>query len=75
MILVVVGSLVGGLAGYGVWRRAEEGIARMQGDVAVAVKAENLQENSRGTVPARHESVQAVEFLGAAAQATVSLPD
>lgn len=71
VILALLGSLAGGIAGYGVWHRAQEGIARMQGDVANAVKSESLQANSLGRTPAIHESVQAVEFLGSAAQATV----
>lgn len=70
-LLAVLGGMAGSLAGYGIWRRAQQGIARMQGDVANAVKVESLQENSLGRMPARHESVQAVEFLGGAAQATV----
>ena len=70
-LVVVLGGLAGGLAGYGFWRRAQEGITRMQGDVANAVKSESLQESSQRGAPARHESVQAVEFLGSAAQATV----
>lgn len=69
VFLVVFGSLAGGLAGYGVWRRAEEGIVRMEGDVANAVKVENLQENGRTQAPVVDESVQTVEFLGDAAQA------
>ena len=66
-LLVVLGSL----SSYSIWHRAQEGIARMQGDVANAVKIENVQENSLRRWPARHESVQTVEFLGSAAQATV----
>lgn len=71
VLLVVLGGLAGGLAGYSVWRRAQEGIARMEGDVANAVKVETIQENSQRRVPALHESVQAVEFMKGAAQATV----
>jgi hypothetical protein len=71
VILVVLGSLAGSLAGYSVWRRAQEGITRLQGDVANAVKVESIQGNSLRRGPAQHESVQAVEFLGSAAQATV----
>ena len=43
----------------------------MQGDVANAVKVETVQANSLQRGPAVHESVQAVEFLAGAAQATV----
>ncbi len=71
VILVLLGSLAGAIAGYGVWHGAQAGIARMQGDVANAVTSESLQANSLGQTPARHASVQAVEFLGSAAQATV----
>ena len=71
VILVVLGSLAGGLAGYGIWHRAEEGVARIKGDVANAVKVESVQKNSQGPAPAWHESVQAGELLGSAAQATV----
>ncbi len=71
VILVVLGSLTGGIAGYSVWRRAQEGITRLQGDVANAVKVESIQGNSLRGGPAQHESVQAVELLGSAAQATV----
>jgi hypothetical protein len=71
VILTLLGSLAGGLAGYGVWHRAQAGIARLQGDVANAVKVESLHETGGQRLPAAHESVQAVEFLGGAAQATV----
>ena len=72
-VLPVVALLVvlGGVSSYCVWRAAQEGITRMQGDVANAVKVETVQANSLKRGPAVHESVQAVEFLAGAAQATV----
>ncbi len=67
-ILVVLG---GGLASYGAWRKAQAGIAHMEGDVANAVQVESLHANRKGRAPAVHESVQTVEFLDGAAQAAV----
>jgi hypothetical protein len=54
-----------------VWRQAEQGIARMEGDVSVAVKAEAL--TARAKLPAQGEQaqVESVEFLDGKAMAQV----
>ncbi len=60
-----------GLAGYGVWRTAEAGAARMLGDIANAVKLEEVTARAQGLAASAHESVQAVEFVNGSAMATV----
>lgn len=65
--LVVVAALVG----YGLWRTAEQGIARMQGDVTVAVHLETLKARTRLPSLDEHERVEAVEFRDGKAMAQV----
>ena len=72
--IAIVGMLAV-LVGYGVWCAAQAGIARMQLDVANAVKLESLHARSEAWAPDQHAPVQVsvheVEFLDNAAMATV----
>ncbi len=53
------------------WRTAQEGIVRMQGDVANVVKLETIKAHGRQPALRLHESVQSVEFLDDKAMAAV----
>ena len=59
------------VVGYVVWRTAQEGIVRMQGDVANAVKLETVRAHTRQTAPHIQEDVQTVTFKGDKAMAAV----
>ena len=59
------------LVGYTVWRTAQAGIVRMQGDVANVVKLETIKTHGKQPERKLHESVQSVEFLGDKAMAAV----
>lgn len=65
---VLILSLV---AGYAVWRTAQEGIVRMQGDVANAVMLETVRERTGQTALQIQEDVQKVTFKGDKAMASV----
>jgi hypothetical protein len=73
MLVLAVG------VGYSWWRKAEEGIVQMQGDIANVVKLETIQAqgktqgNTQDTqaAPRLQASVQSVEFLGDKAMAAV----
>lgn len=71
VLLVVLGGMAGGLAAYSLWGRAQEGIARMEGDVASVVRLEGVRTRAEQGTSELHESVQGVEFLANAAAATV----
>lgn len=64
-------TLLALLVGCALWCSAQQGLARMEGDIAVAMKAEMLHQ--RLLVPARdeHESIEAIEFLSGKAMARV----
>ncbi len=57
--------------GYALWYRAEQGLTRMEGDIAVAVQAETLQQRLRLPAVDEHTSIEAVEFLSGTAMARV----
>lgn len=59
------------LVGYAVWRTAQEGIVRMQGDIADLVTLESLRDRAKQPTLQLHGSVQAVEFVNDAAMATI----
>ncbi|MFN8468473.1 MAG: hypothetical protein U0X20_23145 [Caldilineaceae bacterium] len=59
------------LVGFEVWRMAEEGAVRMRGDVANAVKLEEVTARTHRLAAGAHQSVQAVEFQNGSAMATV----
>lgn len=59
------------LVSYSVWRTAQEGIVRMQGDVANAVKLETIKTHGKEVALKLHAAVQSVEFLDDKAMAAV----
>lgn len=61
------------VAGYAVWRTAQEGMARMEGDVANAVKLETVRARSKQTALSLQEDVQAVSFKADKAMAAVAV--
>ncbi len=63
--------VLGMLVGYAVWRTAQAGIVRMQGDVANVVKLETIRTHGKQPELKLHESVQSVAFLGDKAMAAV----
>ncbi len=70
--LGIAGLLVlAALVGYGLWRTAEQGITRMQGDVTVAVHVEALKARAQLPSFAEHERVEGIEFLDGKAMAQV----
>jgi hypothetical protein len=72
VVLVAAAAVVlAALIAYAVWRTAQEGIVRMQGDVVNVVKLEAVQARTQQPAFHRQESVQAVEFLDGDARAAV----
>jgi hypothetical protein len=72
IMLVGAAALILSLvAGYAVWRTAQEGIVRMQGDVVNAVKLETVRAHTGQTAPHIQEAVQAVTFKDDKAMAAV----
>lgn len=61
------------LVSYSVWRTAQAGIVRVQGDVANAVKLEAIKAHGERPAGSLHESVQSVELLGDKAMAMVAV--
>ena len=59
------------VASYAVWRTAQEGIVRMQGDVANAVKLETVKAHAKQAAPPFQQDVQSVAFQGDKAMAAV----
>ena len=59
------------LVGYTMWRTAQAGIVRMQGDVANVVKLETIKTHGKQPELKLHESVQSIEFLDGNAMAAV----
>ncbi len=59
------------VSSYAVWRTAQEGIVRMQGDVANAVKLETVKAHSKLAAPPLQQDVQSVAFQGDKAMAAV----
>ncbi|MFN8464549.1 MAG: hypothetical protein U0X20_03325 [Caldilineaceae bacterium] len=74
VLLLCTGVLVlAMLVSYSVWRTAQAGIVRMQGDVANAVKLETIKSHGNEVAANLYESVQSVEFLGDNAMAMVAV--
>lgn len=67
MAVVVLAALIG----YAVWRTAQEGIVRIQGDVANVVMLETVRDRTERPALQLRESVRAVEFVSDAAMAEV----
>ena len=59
------------VASYALWRTAQEGIMRMQGDVANAVKLETVKAHAKQAAPLLQQDVQSIAFQGEKAMATV----
>jgi hypothetical protein len=64
-------ALLAAAGSYAVWRRAEDGLARLRGSVAVAVKAETLAARARASGECEQSQLEAVEFLNGQAMAQV----
>ena len=71
LALVTVCLGAAALSGYHVWRTAQAGIVRMEGDVANLVRLEAVHTRAEQGTSELHESVQGVQFLDNAAVATV----
>jgi hypothetical protein len=59
------------LLGGALWYSAQQGLTRMEGDIAVAMKAEILQQQLLVPAIDEHTSVEAVDFLSGKAMARV----
>ena len=59
------------VASSAVWRTAQEGLARMQSDVANAIKLETVRAHSKQATPPLQQDVQSVAFQGDKAMAAI----
>jgi len=71
LIIATFVTLLALLLGGALWYSAQQGLTRMEGDIAVAMKAETLHQ--RLLVPAEdeHATIEAVDFLSGKAMARV----